>query len=186
MTKQLLEKPKPSVRAQMWKVLRESKIPLSRREISSKIGIDTKKCEHQYLNCLVGAGFVERLEGKPARWKLVRDGGVEAPRFKADGTLIIASGSHEAIWRAMRILKTFTLTELYGYVSALASFDTVKSYVVMLNKVGYLRSARKPNCKAVYTLIKNTGPKPPQIMKVKEVYDPNVDEIILRDVPDYE
>jgi hypothetical protein len=51
----------------------------------------------------------------------------------------------------------------------------------MLLATGYLRVVEKANPSqdklAVYRLIRNDGPKPPMIQRVKQVYDPNTGRV---------
>jgi hypothetical protein len=87
----------------------------------------------------------------------------------------------------MKILKTFDFDCLIAHVRMThdVSRDMVKYYTLALERAGYLKntgSARKKS----FVLLKNTGSKAPYVMAVKEVYDPNLDEIVLRDVPEYE
>ena len=55
--------------------------------------------------------------------------------------------------------------------------NTAQSYCTMLLATGYLRVVQKANPaaskKAIYRLIRNDGPKPPMIQRVKQVFDPN-------------
>ena len=60
---------------------------------------------------------------------------------------------------------------------------TAKEYCTMLTQAGYLKVLRKaspPKKPAVYKLVRNTGPQPPQIQRVKQVFDPNLDEVTYR------
>jgi len=50
---------------------------------------------------------------------------------------------------------------------------------------GYLKNTGNARKKS-FVLLKNTGSKAPQLLAVREVYDPNINEIVLREVPDYE
>lgn len=82
----------------------------------------------------------------------------------------------------MKILKTFDFDCLIAHVRMThdVSRDAVKYYTLALERAGYLKntgSARKKS----FVLLKNTGSKAPYVMAVKEVYDPNLDEIVLRD-----
>lgn len=51
-----------------------------------------------------------------------------------------------------------------------------KVYCSRLLAAGYLRVVQKaapPTRAAIYRLIRNTGPKPPQLQRVQQVFDPN-------------
>lgn len=88
------------------------------------------------------------------------------------------------IWRSMRMLKKFSALDLATH----SNTDTVKvteataqSYCVMLLATGFLTVVQKAapveGRKAIYRLIRDDGPKPPMIQRVKQVYDPNTGKV---------
>lgn len=177
-------------RQEIWNYLRRHK---ERFQTTAEIA---ESCDLQapavyaYLQCLHKAGYVgiQYPLGYDKRYgyRLERDCGTDAPRLKTDGTAA-RCGIHEALWRTMKILKTFDFDCLIAHVRMThdVSRDMVKYYTLALERAGYLKntgSARKKS----FVLLKNTGSKAPYVMAVKEVYDPNLDEIVLRDVPEYE
>lgn len=181
-----LTKPKPSQRTQIYQMLRANK-GKSFTRIDFKTALKLNSIDNRYLTAMVAYGFASVTETEHGfAWQLVKDAGIEAPRFSKDGVLIVESGVNEAMWRAMRILKRFTRAELFAYVAKYTTEGNVKSYIKHLNQAGYLRLERKGIEAATYCLVQNTGPQPPQILRVKEVYDPNLDKIMLREVPEYE
>lgn len=184
-----LTKPQPSRRQRMYELLRKNMgQPVARSQFAIELGIHKDGVDDRYLRHMADAGYVVKHptpRGQSSKWELVRDAGIEAPRFHADGTLMTATGANEAIWQAMRILKTFTRDELQAHVARFAGAETVASYIKAIEPAGYLHRSGK-YLRPVYTLARNTGPKPPQILRVKEVYDPNLDEIMAREVPDRE
>ena len=82
----------------------------------------------------------------------------------------------------MKILKTFDFDCLIAHVRMThdVSRDAVKYYTLALERAGYLKNTGSAQKKS-FVLLKNTGSKAPYVMAVKEVYDPNLDEIVLRD-----
>ena len=183
-----LTKPKPSMRTQMYRLLRASKgTPLSRQDMATKFNVKNCDIDGRYLKYLETAAIAEKLDcDGTVKWQLKRDYGVDTPRFTNTGELIKQTGVNEAVWRAMRILKKFTRAELLAHVSKYTTESSLRSYIKALRAAGYLQGDDKTHAPTVYRLVKNTGPQPPQILRVKEVYDPNIDQIVLREVPEYE
>ena len=179
-------KPKPSMRTRIYQLMRANKDKsFTRADFTTSLKMNS--FDYRYLNALVAHGYAS-VEEKDAilHWQLIKDLGNEAPRFNTDGVLITESCANEAMWRAIRILKHFTCDELFAHVAKYTTTSNVRSYLKCLHQSGYLRTERKGIEAATYYLMKNTGPQPPQILKVREVYDPNLDKIMLREVPEYE
>ncbi len=83
----------------------------------------------------------------------------------------------------MYILKDFSYLDLIETASVEIPVETAKSYCHMLLVTGYLCVLRKADPAraqiARYRLVRNNGPKPPQIQRVKRVYDPNSHEVFM-------
>ncbi len=88
------------------------------------------------------------------------------------------------MWRTIRMVKQFTprdlalqsSTEEVGVTEA-----TARTYCTMLLKAKYLRVIQKAvpgKRQAIYLFVRDTGPLPPQIQRVKQVYDPNINEVV--------
>lgn len=72
------------------------------------------------------------------------------------------------LWTAMRILRRFTASEL----CAVAEYENRQSALAYLNKLrhaGYLRNARNGNDEAVWTLVRNSGPLTPAVLRNRTV-----------------
>lgn len=87
------------------------------------------------------------------------------------------SRSRARLWRAMRILRTFTVAELSA--TAEVSPNSARKYVRALAHAGYLRVATPYRQGAVgghasYLLIRDTGPHAPSIGK-QRLRDPNLE-----------
>ncbi|MAK90432.1 MAG: hypothetical protein CMI13_04240 [Oleibacter sp.] len=140
-----------------------------------------------YVRALHKAGFIKITgEGKHRAniYELVKDCGAEAPRLRKDGTRATAGTKYENLWRSMRMLKTFDILELVLTASAngvTVSELTAKDYVKDLRTAGYIKTLPKSGQtseRIKYRLVKNTGPKPPAVRKVNQVYDRNLKEIV--------
>lgn len=141
------------------------------------------KTVRDYLRCLKAGGVV-REKGDHG-YELIKDCGHHAPRLKPDGSPVTQGAGVENMWRSMRMLPQFDAREIAAHSttdSVTVSDETARAYIGMLLKTGYLRVITKavPNKRmATYRLIRNSGPKPPQIQRVKQVYDPNTSEVYL-------
>lgn len=132
-----------------------------------------------YITSLIAAGYVKRLERggrfKPAVYKLVKDA-LEPPRVRLDGSPVTQGTGRDQMWRSMRILKRFGINDL---VAASSTEDhkvaeaEARTYCQVLARAGYLRRDGK-----LYVHIKHTGPKAPQIQRVKRLWDPNLKEVV--------
>lgn len=135
-----------------------------------------------YLRRLVAAGIVEQLSARTpragARFRLVRDLGVEPPRVTASGAIDDMPTDQERMWQAMKVLGTFRVPDLQAS-TGIASAPAVKSYVARLHCAGYLavvEPAVTGRRLASYRLLasRNTGPRPPAIRRGKIVFDQNL------------
>ena len=138
-----------------------------------------------YLNSLAAAGILEKIE-HPDRvglrdavtWRLAKDEGFYAPRVNRKGERVTQGLGVEQMWRAMRIMKQFTASDLALHATTdevAVPIQTVKNYITMLLACGYLACIQKANAhrQATYRLVRNSGPLAPQIQRVKQVFDPN-------------
>lgn len=168
---------RPSNRQAVWDYIRAHARGFDLEGIVRKTDIHQRTVE-SYLEGLAKAGYIA-AEGKtPHCYKLMRDTGVEAPRVKSDGSPARSVLGQEAIWRSMRTLKTFDKHDLAE--TSDVPLRTAQSYLTMLLPAGYLRivMAGKPGHAARYQLILNTGPRPPMIQRVKQVFDPNLGKVV--------
>lgn len=160
--------------------------PFTAGEIAAAANANDKTVR-DYLKGLVAAEYVSQVpatEGLPARWTLTRDIGHEAPRVRPDGSPVSQGAATEQLWRGMYMLKDFSFLDLVETASIPIAPDTAKSYCRMLLATGYLRVLTKADPVkgrvARYRLLRNNGPKPPQIQRVKQVYDPNTQEVFVQ------
>ncbi len=143
-----------------------------------------------YLTCLTAAEYLACKKadkpGAPNSYTLKRDTGIEAPRVRKDGTAVIQGMAREQMWRTMKVIGEFNAHELATNASTeacLVAQHDAKSYIGYLHKAKYLHMTTKANTHgglARYRLLpsKNTGPKPPKVQRIKNVYDPNIGKVV--------
>ncbi len=138
-----------------------------------------------YVQRLRAGGFVERCEDFDVSflYRLVRDTGVHAPRLTKDGKRVTQGQGTQNMWRSMRMIGEFTPRDLAVHSTTETTNvaeRTAKAFCTELFKAGYLRVIQKakPNSsQAIYRLIRNTGPLSPEIQSVKQIFDPNLNEV---------
>ncbi|WP_165078103.1 MULTISPECIES: hypothetical protein [unclassified Desulfovibrio] len=171
-----------STREKLWRAMRELKsfrVP----DLAQEAGIDLSTyCVRDYLLGLCKAGIVEVLErpkypGAFALYGLRLDVGVDAPRVRRDGSLV-AEPVQQSMWRAMKVLREFTAQDLVASAQ-LAGLDlrlkTAVHYCYWLARGGYLKAPKRRG--EPYRLVKDTGPRAPQVLQLKQLYDTNTGEI---------
>ena len=154
-----------------------------------------------YLTGLTKAGYLKRIPGKKntknsqgcniierlSQWELINDIGVEAPRVTKTGKPVIQGNKRENMWRTMKVVKQFTSRQLAINAtteSCKVGFADSKDYCRYLAYAGYLAVVKKGlgQQQTVYKFMKskNTGPKPPMIQRIKQVFDPNLGEVVWK------
>jgi hypothetical protein len=185
---------KPHGRQIVWEAMR-------RLRIFTVSGLAEEIDHHRstirdYVECLRAGGFVTILSTKVngARkthtYELTRDVGVEAPKLRKDGTPSTQGLATEQMWRTMKMMGNFTPRELA--ISATTELQPVDE-VHALDYVGHLFSARylalvaksTPTSQARYRFLsmRNTGPRPPMVQRLKTVFDPNLGQIVWHEEP---
>lgn len=136
----------------------------------------------EYLCRLELGGFLKRIDKAiPVLYDLVRRAG-SAPRLRRDGTQYPPT-KRESMWRTMRMLNGFSARDLAISASTeevpVREIDA-KDYIKHLLKAEYLLVIQpsRGSIPAVYRLRKYTGPKPPQIQRIKQVFDPNLNAVV--------
>ena len=164
----------------VWSAIRQA--TRTRGEFSKADIEKATKCSSEtvktLLQKLLKGGYVEKVSAerfKRHKFCLIKDVGVEPPRLNPDGSPAPESGQ-QRMWRAARILKSFTPQELAATASSggpYVTLETAKSYCCMLAKARYL--AGGPD---TWTLVRQTGPLAPMIQRAKQVFDPNLDMVV--------
>ena len=110
----------------------------------------------------------------------------DPPRVRKDGSAVTQGAGRKNLWRTAKILGEFTVLQLVEH----AKTDTVRisdneaaDYVHHLHKAGYLtlaQGAKTSGGRAIYRFnrARYTGPLPPQVQRVKRVYDPNTKSVV--------
>lgn len=175
-------------RQTLWEEIRRLKI--FKADDLRHVSRMKKSSIHTYLIGLFNAGYLTRKkEDRPNQltspyiYTLVNDPGVFAPRVRKNGTEVTQGRGRYLLWSTMRILKTFTAQELAITATieehniALGEAET---YCYALAKAGYIKviAGGKSGQPATYRMIKYTGPRPPQIQRVKRLYDPNISKVV--------
>lgn len=178
-------------RQEIWTAIRTAEGEFTVADIVAATG-SNRKSVGDYLGCLVAAGQVERMQiigrarsaTNAARYRLVRDTGHHAPRLRRDGTPVAQGGGIENMWRSIQMLGEFSARDVAVHSTTeetSVSELTAKAYLTQLARAGYLRVvAAADNLsgrRAVYRLVRRSGPKPPQVQRVKRIYDPNTGEV---------
>lgn len=129
---------KESKRQLIWQEIRKQRdFTLNRLSSACKIHRDTIET---YVTGLRKAGFVELIEktaiNKPYvvttftenRYRLAKDVGIDAPRVTRDGK-ILSADINQDLWRAMKILKEFSITDLIASTTQKRRLRTLKPTV---------------------------------------------------------
>lgn len=175
-------------RQRCWEAMRASRDGFTAYEIArtSKVHDETVR---SYIQALIAGGYVtvvseERFEEQILR--LVRDNGAEAPAVTRDGRASTAGRGTEAMWRTLRILGELNASELaeQASVAVPVSLHAARSYLKWLKRSGYVQvvAPGKPGLQERYRLApgRYTGPKPPMIQRIGQVFDPNLGEVVYR------
>ncbi|HEY9081307.1 hypothetical protein [Magnetovibrio sp.] len=163
----------------------------TRRDIYTECGYEISRGTIQtYTDSLTNAGIIA-ITDQPGQqfqstiYLLVKDVGAEAPRIRKDGSEVTQGLGTEAMWRTMKALNAFTAGELCLAAStskAQVSEPAALDYLKFMRCAGYIREVSKgaPGKPARYAFIRSRdpGPKPPQIQRVKQVFDPNSKTVV--------
>lgn len=174
-----------TTRERLWRAMRELKgfcVP----DLARKAGVDRRKYNvSDYLRGLVKAGILAvdapASPGKYANYTLVRDMGVDAPRVRRDGSAV-PEPAQQAMWRGMKILREFAAPDLVAHAEMAGITikpSTAQTYCQWLARGGYLTPLRtRPGESTRYRFVRDTGPKAPQILRVKTLYDANIGKVV--------
>lgn len=173
---------------QIWAALRRLRAG-TLREITAaaKVVQDTGR---DYLRRLVKAGIVSREDHDGSvYYRLERDLGVETPRLREDGTPSTSGLGREAMWRTMRMLKEFGVADLIANArSAGASVaeSEALTYCIWLARAGYILKISSRGAMRRWRLVPSryTGPKPPMIQRIRQLYDPNLGKVVWTGKPE--
>lgn len=121
-----------------------------------------------YLRALEKAKYIQcvfrEARGKKV-YRLVKSTGPQAPIPSQENVVdpnISGSDSRTRCWTAMRILKTFSISDVV--ICTELSIGCVRSYVANLVKAGFLKTSGPKNNRH-YKLVRNSGPLAPCLIK---------------------
>ncbi len=197
MARKPVDKLRPDERREaVWAAIRElQEFTVHELWLHTRLAKDSIR---DYVLALERGGYLARAGkrtqpgSRPVQiFALVRDCGIEAPRLRKDGSEVTAGRGREQMWHTMRILGEFSARDLAVHAATEehpVAEEEAKSYSHYLHKAGYLALVRpgkpgsphSPGQLARYRFIarKHTGPRPPQIQRVKQVYDPNLGQVV--------
>lgn len=166
-------------RQDIWLALKRTPDRITVTDIVGQVRL-ARSTVARYLKALTEAGHLEALDtpaGQAGAWKLIHDVGHHAPRVRADGSKVNHGEITAQLWLAMCGLKDFDFRDLVQSASIEIPEATAKDYCKRLLSTGYLRVLVKADPHqgriARYRLIRPSGPRAPQVQRVRQVYDPN-------------
>ncbi|MBN7785165.1 hypothetical protein JYP51_09560 [Ponticoccus gilvus] len=173
-------------RQEIWTAMRGLGRPFTTTDLVEATGA-ARKTVHDYLGCLAAAKYVTHepaaVRGQAATYSLIRDTGHHAPRLRADGSEVTQGVATDQMWRSMRILKKFSFRDLTETATVDITEGAARAYCKMLLSTGYLRVLKKADPVkgriAQYALIRDSGPRPPKVQRVKQVFDPNTGAVYM-------
>jgi len=181
-----------SNRQRMWEAIRANAAGFTAYTVTHRASAD-ETTVRSYLQSLLRGNYLEVIEGQrlsEQTLRLVNDCGAEAPAVTREGKPSTAGKGTEAMWRTLRILGELDADELAAQASIAVPTTraTAKAYLKWLARAGYvtLVSPSKPGLLARYRLAngKNTGPRPPMIQRIGQVFDPNLGQVVYCQAPE--
>lgn len=183
----------------VWAYIRKCRNGFATNDVAAEVRLEISTIR-DYLTGLTAAGYLEATVGSsrfaPTTYRLIRDTGLEAPRVRKDGSEVTMGRGREQMWRALGIMAQkgtrFNFRDLCLYSSTAESpvaEDDAKHFIRYLAAAGYLHQVEegKPGAPARFRMVQSkwTGPRPPQIQRVRQLYDPNLKQVVWsEDSPD--
>lgn len=172
-----------SPRQQIWEKIRAFKEFELNDLINELPGAINKSTIRSYVKSLNKSGHLEHYQDLmiKCRYRLIIDCGVEAPRINKQGKIVTQGLGQENMWRTLRNFgNAMSYQELSGLASTPATPinpQSARDYLSNLKQAGYLSDE-----KGKYRLLPNmnTGPRPPMIQRIRQVYDPNLGKVMWR------
>lgn len=174
-------------RDRIWAAVRKHK-KFTLTEVVTKSGM-TQRATRDYLTGLERAGFISK-QTEVDSYLLVRDTGPEAPVLNHRGRHPDGYAIREALWRTMKLLKEFTVLDLAVNATTencRVSESEARSYLRALVEAGYVIAlardveGRAPAGRLLryrFRASRNTGPRPPVLQQVLQVYDANEGKVV--------
>jgi len=131
-----------------------------------------------YVRRLASAGYIDLqplLKGGLNAYRIAKPSR-DAPRLRRDGSEI-AEPLQERLWRAMKLVKTFSSAQLASSIEPAGDLVATDTYCRRLAVAGVLAvvvKGKPRGPKATYRLhLDSLGPIAPKVLATKLVYDPN-------------
>lgn len=171
-----------SPRQRIWEAIRAYRAgqdePFTwQRLVGDLPGTIHKDTTRTYVKSLAAAGYLAQ-EGP--YYRLIKDNGVEAPRVRKDGSAVTQGRAQENLWRTLRTLNYPISYERLAFLANTEEHPVspvaARDYLGNLHKAGYLDRLNGGQ----YFLRKgmNTGPRPPMIQRLRQIYDPNLGRVV--------
>jgi hypothetical protein len=179
MSRKPVDQQQPSeCRQAVWdEIISNPETPFTITEMSKLVRLDASTVR-DYIIGLFKAGYLG-INSVRKEYFLLRDTGNDAPRVRKNGAPVTQGRGRQQMWDTMDALKLFTAIDLARNASTeehIVAISEAITYCATLCKAGYLvgRSGQS------YLLVAGmwTGPKPPQIQRTKQVYDPNLKRVV--------
>lgn len=177
------DKSKATGRESVWQAIRSLRT-FTRAQLFEAANA-SRDCIKKYIRGLVCAGYLVEEETGDNHLtanliRLVNDPGPTPPRVRQDGTRVVRGNGREQMWRTMRILGEFSCRDIAIQGSTedcLLSYSSVRSYVSILHRAGYL--ALSPTGRWRMVMARYSGPLPPMVINCgRHLYDQNTQQIV--------
>lgn len=150
----------------------------TRQDFGAAINVSTPIWT-RYFHVLLNAGVITRTIERRGRHPVYTSLNNSEMARKLRGCRQTDEG---AIWQVMRMLKTFTVSDIVMAIadSREISRSKIQSYCTMLTRTEYLRALRKARggSDARYRLIRDSGPLPPVRKRTQVIIDQNEDRVV--------
>ncbi len=172
-------------REALWNTIRRAK-EFTIRDLLLNSTLD-KSTVAAYVKALVKAkklavcGSRVTDGGTRPTYRLVQDS-IEPPRVRPDGTIVTQGQGRRHMWKTIRKSRLFSLADLVAKSSTPThpvSFEEAETYIRYLEKAAYIRNEDgRPRPRALFRLIKDTGPLEPMVQRIKQVWDQNLKKVV--------
>lgn len=196
-----VNQPYQSPRQRVWVEIRKNCEGFTIAQVAAD-GNMKYESARSFISSLVKAGVVQVTKETPLHhkncivkqrvYKLINDLGYTAPEISKSGEIVKSITGNKLMWNTLRITRhSFDADELARIASTeevnIAS-NTAGAYLQALHKAGYLTITRESSThggKTKYRLLasKNTGPNPPQLQRAKQIFDPNINQVVFSETP---
>ena len=160
-----------SIRHHLWNALRQRSDPVSARDMASATGAQNRAIQRR-LSRWAQAGLLEAIkppveagQNAPIQYVMPEDARrlIEPPALIKSGKLGTYRSGRIAMWRAIRVLKSFDLVQLT--ITAEVSMGSAKVFVSALLRAEILRCVVRGHAatglRSIYALNGTFGPSAP-------------------------